>query len=1257
MLRIRTTVNNENIFLDLYKNEPVLLSLSFAELQDITKKNSNFSKAFSLPGSKKNNEVFNFFYDLNAIPTTFDPNNKFNSTLMWDGYEIMVGYIRLNGVTITNGEIIYQVTFYNQVGDLMANIGDKFLFDLDLNYLSHPYNPSVILECNLDPNLFLLTGTTNYAYQNGKTMWGLYNIGYEYISANTINSEITPLVQFTAINNSGGTISYNPARGNFDFSGTPVHDYYFKPAIQAKELYEAIVREAGYIVESNFFETAYFQKFYMPLKFVDETIYSRNAIPPCYTYTNTNIPLYEGAPPSYTNPTDNVQCNTLGFTANSTTLTIPSEYQGDYTFRFTFQVTPTVSFCDFDSSIFPNLSFVFTDGISPITILYQNSICDGSLTTVSFDQAFNLSGTSNLSFWFEGEYIDVNNFEFQIIQGPRFIPIGSTINYDIEFPENDYKQIDYITSINKYFNLVVVPNPDKPSNLIIEPIIDYIGKGEVLDWTTKIDFGQTQNLYPTTALLNGTLEYEFKLDQDYANQDFNSQSNRIFGTDKFKLGLEYKDTTTKFSYVFSSPIDITLNNSYVPIITMNSMSKLKQVDVSGVTQQTFVPFKILPKLTFRGLTLPVDNYGFVGGTGTTLGTASCVSGYTINVTDQGWMKWSDCEGIQTYNYFYPGVQYISNGCINPSTVNAGFPFADLASWTVTFTGTPCTTVGAISVYQYWYMDQAQQDRFTNINRFTTYPFNYTGFSHYINFRGEDQSNITPAEFSFVAKDLYNIYYEPYVQDLISEENKLYAAKIYLYPQDIQKLRWNEKILINNTYFRINKITNFNALEPAICDIELVKLTKEYLGHPKLFYDLIPCAGGETKYTNSDIMFNLYAYAGNFVKLYDESLSYLGCYGVTVVDEDPNVNYEKFWLGTAYTSNLVGVYSDCGCTGRTEFDIVQEVPGEDRLFWYSALDCATSATTYTFKSTNADLLTGTTSYKLYNTGTTETVCIFNPRPTFIQATPWQFLSAYTDCAECLFVPPTPTPTVTPTNTPTPSITPTISVTPSLTASPTPTSNPYCYTIQGSTTYYGECFFCPNTYSSFTDWFIRFFDGCNGTQIPAPLNMNVIAHYSDGSTQNTFIPAGGTGDYFIASSDVQCGFQPDCTEFRSPTFEYADVIPVTGSISECCVGPTPTPPPTATPSPTPATTYFYLGRTTPDAGNSANACATYITVRPYTSLKSSLASITVGDRFYDSYPTTPTNGGNNWVALKLSGTGTAYSFQIDTNGFVIQTGGPC
>jgi hypothetical protein len=1019
MLRIRTTVNNENIFLDLYRNEPVLLSLSFAELQDITKKNSNFSKAFSLPGSKKNNKVFNFFYDLNAIPTDFNPNNKFDATLMWDGYEIMVGSIRLNGVTIADNEIIYQVTFYNQVGNLMANIGDKFLFDLDLSYLSHPYTPSVVLESNIDPDLFPITGDTNYSYQDGRTMWGLYNIGYDYISANTINSSSTPLVQFTPIQNTDGILSYNPTPGNFDFSGTPVRDYYFKPAIQAKELYEAIIREAGYQVESEFFETSYFKRFYMPLKFADDTIYPKNAIPPCYTYFNNNISLSGVGTTFITNPSINVQCNALGWTGTSTSLLIDEEYAGNYTFKFTFVIQPTLNDCDFFSGLYPYIEFRFNDGVLPQVLLYENFICDGTTTTISFEQNFVLSGSSSLQFSFFGQYININNFTFEVTQGPRFIPDGSIIDYNIEFPENDYTQIDFITSMNKYFNMIVVPNPDDPTKLIIEPIIDYIGKGRVLDWTTKIDFNQPQNLYPTSSLINGTLDYEFKLDQDYANKDFQGQSNRIFGTDKIKLKLPYKDTTTKFDYIFSSPIDITLSNAFVPIVTMNSMSKLKQIDISGQTEQTFVPFKILPKLTFRGLTLPVDNYGFVGGTGQTI-SPDCTSGVTLNVTKSGFIRYDTCTGNQVYQNFSVGTRVI-NGCIVPSTVDFGIPYTPLANFTIISSGTPCNILSNVSIYQYWYMNNVQQDRFTNINRFTTYPFNYNRFSHYINFRAEDQSNITPAEFSFVADDLYDIYYKPYIDDLISEENKIYAAKIYLLPQDIEALRWNERILINNTYFRINKITDFNALEPTICDIELVKLTKEYPEHPKLYYDFTPCSTGDTLHSNSDLMYNIYAYAGNYVELFDTELNYLGCYGVTIVPEN-NYTYEKYWISSAYTSNLVSVFDNCGCSGRTEFIVVQEEPTDERLFYYTALDCATSAITYTFSSLLSELSGGSSSVKIFNPTTTETVCVFNTQPTFIQTTPWSYLSAYTNCEECSFVEPTPTPTMTPTMTQTPSPTP-------------------------------------------------------------------------------------------------------------------------------------------------------------------------------------------------------------------------------------------
>jgi hypothetical protein len=122
-------------------------------------------------------------------------------------------------------------------------------------------------------------------------------------------------------------------------------------------------------------------------------------------------------------------------------------------------------------------------------------------------------------------------------------------------------------------------------------------------------------------------------------------------------------------------------------------------------------------------------------------------------------------------------------------------------------------------------------------------------------------------------------------------------------------------------------------------------------------------------------------------------------------------------------------------------------------------------------------------------------------------------------------------------------------------------------------------------------------------------------------------------------------------------------VVQAVIECTAIPseTPSPSPSVTPSvtvtPSPVTLYTYLGRSTPDAANSTNACSSYLTVRGYLSLKSSLASIIVGDIFYDSYPGTPTNGGNNWIALKSGGVGDAYSFQINTDGSVTSVGGNC
>lgn len=98
---------------------------------------------------------------------------------------------------------------------------------------------------------------------------------------------------------------------------------------------------------------------------------------------------------------------------------------------------------------------------------------------------------------------------------------------------------------------------------------------------------------------------------------------------------------------------------------------------------------------------------------------------------------------------------------------------------------------------------------------------------------------------------------------------------------------------------------------------------------------------------------------------------------------------------------------------------------------------------------------------------------------------------------------------------------------------------------------------------------------------------------------------------------------------------------------------TPDVTRTPTPTPSKTLFtFIGRTVPDQSSGTLACSNYMAVRTYQSNKS-ISNLTVGDYMYDVYPSSPTNGGNQWVALKSFGVGPSYAFQIATDGEILDT----
>jgi hypothetical protein len=62
---------------------------------------------------------------------------------------------------------------------------------------------------------------------------------------------------------------------------------------------------------------------------------------------------------------------------------------------------------------------------------------------------------------------------------------------------------------------------------------------------------------------------------------------------------------------------------------------------------------------------------------------------TLNITNTGWIKYTLCNGTITYVFVSSLGSYTIPSCIQQGSVLPGFPYADLAVFTITTSGTPC----------------------------------------------------------------------------------------------------------------------------------------------------------------------------------------------------------------------------------------------------------------------------------------------------------------------------------------------------------------------------------------------------------------------------------------------------------------------------------------------------------------------------------------------------------------------------------------
>ena len=215
-------INNTELFLfidgnwkalELSDNIPFHLTYNIADIRDITKRNTTFSKTLTIPGTKNNNDLFNYIFDI-ANVSTYNVNKKVRCSIVVGTIPVMSdAFIQLTDIkTDDNLHFIYECNIIGDTDSIVKDFGAKLMTDLDVAGLDHTYSEASIV------NSWSGNYGTGYFY-------GLADFGY--------NWDITTIGPGSAI---GANISN------------------MIPQIYIRYLWNKIFSEAGWTYESSFID-------------------------------------------------------------------------------------------------------------------------------------------------------------------------------------------------------------------------------------------------------------------------------------------------------------------------------------------------------------------------------------------------------------------------------------------------------------------------------------------------------------------------------------------------------------------------------------------------------------------------------------------------------------------------------------------------------------------------------------------------------------------------------------------------------------------------------------------------------------------------------------------------------------------------------------------------------------------------------------------------------------------------------------------
>ena len=577
--------------LDLFDDEEILLSDYVTGLFDIGVLPADFTRQITVPGTKKNNAFFEHCYDISVVnPFLFATNQKVPCYLDFGAMILADGYLQLNKVNVIANKFIdsYEITIYGGLSSFARDINRYFLTDLTASLAGFNHTAS---------------------YENIVGSW----------SGNLFSGSIVyPFAEY------GQRIIYTPEENQFGIDAPDgalcVQDY--KPAIRIKEVWDAIFETYGFTYSGDFWQQDWLDNVYMlcnnQLRYpvydsIDLETYGLFKIAPISGSGQSNVTM--SAATDIALPWYNILQNPGGQldAGLNYTLDFSTKIRGEMALNFEVKSTgagngiPQFTLLIKDASTALTVSTIplvnFNDFMQDIQVYNSTQTKTEKFQLVT---EFNSALLSPGTYTFHLVYFNSGGSNFQVVLNPdnnvsnTFLEVkkvnqgGDNLVIDIAqnmpFGTTGIKQIDFITGIQKKFNLVIYPSKTKPREFIVEEFNKWYKQGEVKDFNKYINLDKKIEVIPANNLAVNKLNFGDTLDGDYISQQFSKENNREYGKSY------YVDTTNFFSQgtfevktaLASSPLVYLANTGLSGSFAPRDADFAVQVEATAVTARRVV---------------------------------------------------------------------------------------------------------------------------------------------------------------------------------------------------------------------------------------------------------------------------------------------------------------------------------------------------------------------------------------------------------------------------------------------------------------------------------------------------------------------------------------------------------------------------------------------------------------------------------------------------------------------------------------------